>query len=46
MLTTMMPLKRQGWPDEIAMAILLPVSDLGSYVGGANIMVDGAEHLL
>jgi NAD(P)-dependent dehydrogenase (short-subunit alcohol dehydrogenase family) len=45
MLTTMMPLGRPGWPDEIAKAVLFLASDLGSYVNGANIIVDGAQSL-
>ena len=45
MLTTMMPLARPGWPDEIAKAVLFLASDMGSYVSGANIFVDGAQHL-
>lgn len=45
MLTTMMPLGRPGWPDEIAKAVLFLASDLGSYVSGTNLMVDGAQHL-
>ena len=42
---TMMPLRRPGWPDEVAKAILFLASDLGSYISGANIVVDGAQSL-
>lgn len=45
MLTKMMPLGRPGWPDEIAKAVLFLASDLGGYISGANIVVDGAQSL-
>jgi NAD(P)-dependent dehydrogenase (short-subunit alcohol dehydrogenase family) len=45
MLTTMMPLGRPGWPDEIAKAVLFLASDMASYVSGANLIVDGAQTL-
>jgi NAD(P)-dependent dehydrogenase (short-subunit alcohol dehydrogenase family) len=44
-LTKLMPMGRPGWPDEIAKAVLFLVSDLGSYVNGVNIVVDGAQSL-
>jgi NAD(P)-dependent dehydrogenase (short-subunit alcohol dehydrogenase family) len=45
MLTAMMPLGRPGFPDEIAKAVLFLVSDMASYISGANLVVDGAQTL-
>jgi NAD(P)-dependent dehydrogenase (short-subunit alcohol dehydrogenase family) len=45
MLTTMMPLGRPGWPDEIAKAALFLASDMASYISGTNLVVDGAQTL-
>ena len=45
MLTTMMPLGRPCWPDEIAKAALFLASDMASYISGANLIVDGAQTL-
>jgi NAD(P)-dependent dehydrogenase (short-subunit alcohol dehydrogenase family) len=44
MLTTM-PLRRPGFPDDLAKAVLFLASDLASYVSGTLLLVDGAQTL-
>jgi NAD(P)-dependent dehydrogenase (short-subunit alcohol dehydrogenase family) len=41
MLKTFVPMKRLGWPEEIADAVLWLCSDASSYVTGQSISVDG-----
>ncbi len=45
LVSAMMPMGRTGWPDEIAKAVLFLASDMGSYVSGTNIVVDGEQSL-
>ena len=45
MLSTMMPLGRPGWPDDLAKAVLFLSSDLSSYVSGNNLLVEGGQLL-
>ena len=40
-----MPMGRTGFPDDLAKAVLFLASDMGSYVTGQNITVDGAQSI-
>jgi NAD(P)-dependent dehydrogenase (short-subunit alcohol dehydrogenase family) len=44
-LSSMMPLGRPGYPDDVAKAVLFLASDMSSYISGANLFVDGAQTL-
>ena len=45
MQTTIMPVGRPRYPDEIAQAVLFLASDMASSISGANLIVDGAQPL-
>ncbi|UQS83119.1 SDR family NAD(P)-dependent oxidoreductase [Bombilactobacillus thymidiniphilus] len=45
MIKSMMPLGRLGFPDDIAKAVLFLASDMGQYISGVNITVDGGQSL-
>jgi NAD(P)-dependent dehydrogenase (short-subunit alcohol dehydrogenase family) len=40
-----MPMRRPGFPDDLAKAVLFLASDLASYVSGTSLIVDGAQTL-
>ncbi len=45
LLEQMMPMGRTGCPDDLAMTVLFLASDMGAYVTGQNIVVDGAQSI-
>jgi NAD(P)-dependent dehydrogenase (short-subunit alcohol dehydrogenase family) len=45
MLKQAMPMGRTGFPDDLAKAVLFLASDMGEYVTGQNITVDGAQSI-
>ena len=40
-----MPMGRPGFPDDLARAVLFLASDMGDYITGQNITVDGAQSI-
>ncbi len=44
-MSQMVPMGRAGYPDDLAKAVLFLASDMGEYVTGQNITVDGAQSL-